>query len=74
MQCFPARHHVLPALQASLELMLRRGLLQHVCTCLWNRRTGSFNLDSWFNRRPDEQRRDLSSNDNHFIYFARDGR
>jgi hypothetical protein len=71
---FPARLHVLPARDAPVGLVIRRGPSKQVCTVLWNRKNDEFALGQWFKGRIYERRCDLSPDGKHFIYFAMNGR
>jgi hypothetical protein len=71
---FPARLHVLLALDAPVGLVIRRGPSKSVATLLWNRQTDEFELGQWLRGRIYERRCDLSPDGKHFLHFAMNGK
>lgn len=70
---FPARLHVLVALEASEALVIRRGPSKHCCVLRWDRRRDEFTVAQWLKGRIYERRADISPDGRHWIYFAMNG-
>ena len=71
---FPARLHVLLALQARVGVIIRRGPADRVATILWDRSNDTFTLGQWLKGRIYHYRSDLSFDGKYMIYFAINGK
>lgn len=74
MSRFPARLHVLLALQARVGVVIRRGPAERVATILWDRSNDTFTLGQWLKGRIFDWRSDLSFDGKYMIYFAFNGK
>jgi hypothetical protein len=68
------RLHVLLASHAPLGVVIRRGPTKRACTILWDRRRDHFRLGQWLKGRIYERRSDLSTDGEHLIFFAMNGK
>lgn len=71
---FPARLHVLPAKDAKVGVVFRRGPSKSVCSLLWDRKTDEFKLGQWLRGRIYQRRADISPDGRFLIYFAMNGK
>jgi hypothetical protein len=69
----PCRLFVLPARQAPVALMLRRGPSRWCHLILWHTDTDTFEHGAWLQGRIYEERCDLSPDGELFLYFALQG-
>ena len=70
----PCRLFVIPAREADVALILRRGPASWYHLILWHTDTDTFDHGAWFRGRIYEERCDLSPDGQLFVYFALQGR